>query len=106
MRRKIPWDLRISEQKHNEIMRDLPPIRREPSWHLRLHVAGVALFLAVCIGLALIPAHGTELPIPKKPRGIVINLTMHREKGPAPKYVPEDKVRKVVVPIDRPAGMP
>jgi hypothetical protein len=32
---------------------------------------------------------------------------MHREKHTSvPKYVPDDKVRKAVVPIDRPAGMP
>ena len=80
-------------------------MRREAPWTARLSIALAAMAIVVLLGRWMV--HGTELPIPKKHHGIVINLTMHREKGPAPKYVPDDKVRKVVVPIvDRPAGMP
>lgn len=73
-------------------------MRREPSWVLRIAVAATGLGLGILIGNSLV--HGTELPIPKKHRGIVINLIMHRERGPAPKFVAP------AAPLDRPAGTP
>ena len=77
-------------------------MRREPSWKVRLPIALAAMAVTVLVSRSLI-VHGAELP---KHRAVVIKLTMHREKGPAPKYVHDDKVRKVVVPIARPAGAP
>lgn len=66
-------------------------------WKVRLLIAAVSLVPAIVIGTALV--HGTELPLPRMHHhGIVINLTMKREKGPAPKYVAPS--------IDRPAGTP
>jgi hypothetical protein len=80
-------------------------MKRELSWKWRLPIAVAAMTGAVLISRSMI-VHGTELAIPKKHHGIVINLTMHREKGLPPKYVPDDKVRSVPVPMDRPAGIP
>jgi len=72
-------------------------------------IAFAGLAIGILISRSLI-AHGTELPIPRKHRGMVINLTMHREKGLPPKYVPDGNLRHVAVPVpaivDRPAGMP
>lgn len=74
-------------------------MKRELSWKWRIPVALAAVTAAALIGRSMV--HGTELAIPKKHRGIVINLTMHREKHtPAPKYVAP------AVPLDRPAGTP
>jgi len=82
-------------------------MRRELSWKWRLPIALAAMATAVLISKSMV--RGTELAIPKKPRGIVINLSMHREKhAPSPKYDPDFKLRRVEVPLpmDRPAGIP
>lgn len=72
--------------------------KRELSWKWRLPVAIAAMTAAVLISRSMV--RSTELAIPKKYHGIVINLTMHREKGAGPKYVAPAPT------VDRPAGMP
>jgi hypothetical protein len=72
--------------------------RRELSWKWRLPVAIAAITAMILISRSMV--RGTELQIPRMHRGIVIDLTMHREKGPGPKYVAP------ATPIDRPAGTP
>lgn len=48
-------------------------------------------------------AHGADLPVPHKAK---VSVTMIREKGPVPVYVPPAPRAEATKPLDRPAGTP
>lgn len=64
------------------------------------------MLMVICIEtLAIVslvaPAHGAELLV-RHAKHAKVSVTMKRERGPAPVYVPPSPVP----PIDRPAGVP
>lgn len=68
-------------------------------WKFNLFVTGLIIIGLFVGGLAA--SYGAELPV-RHAKHAKVSVTMKRERGPAPVYVPPSPVP----PIDRPAGVP